>query len=255
MLLDEFELLTVGRVAPDPAWRVPAQTHPHHELIVVLDGVLVAVMPGKQALEARPGHVLLYPAGVQHEEYTLREAPLESVFLAFLQPRLPGGRIVQVQDTDGRMRMAARWLIEGRHDAGDWEQEERMALARLLLAAFCRATDRPQSELVRRTRAFIRGRIADRLTLGALAAQAGLSRHHFLRVYKAQAGRTPMQDVRVERVLHARDLLQTTSLAIKEIAPRCGLGDQYSMSRAFRMVLGAPPGRFRPGRSPRAPAS
>ncbi len=44
---------------------------------------------------------------------------------------------------------------------------------------------------------------------------------------------------------HALELLRSTTLSIKEIAPRCGFSDPQYFSRAFRNIFGQPPGEWR----------
>ena len=56
---------------------------------------------------------------------------------------------------------------------------------------------------------------------------------------------TPMAMVRQLRLHHARDLIMSTSRPLKEIAPLCGLGDVYNMTRVFRRELGYTPGSLR----------
>jgi AraC-like DNA-binding protein len=54
-----------------------------------------------------------------------------------------------------------------------------------------------------------------------------------------------MADVRAIRAQYARELILGTHLPLKEIAPRAGLGNEYSMSRLFRRVFQMPPGQYR----------
>jgi transcriptional regulator GlxA family with amidase domain len=58
-------------------------------------------------------------------------------------------------------------------------------------------------------------------------------------------GLTPMEDLRQLRLEAARDLLLTTDLPLKAIAPRTGLGDEYHLSRLFRRAFGIAPGALR----------
>ena len=59
----------------------------------------------------------------------------------------------------------------------------------------------------------------------------------------------PMEDVRIIRANYARELILGTSLPLKEIAPRAGLGNEYAMSRIFRRYFNMPPGAWRRHRS------
>jgi transcriptional regulator GlxA family with amidase domain len=81
--------------------------------------------------------------------------------------------------------------------------------------------------------------------LDDLARKAGMSKYHFVRLYKKLSGRTPMNDVRMIRVEAARDLIITTDLPLKTIATRVGLGNEYYLCRVFRQAFKVPPGYFR----------
>ena len=99
--------------------------------------------------------------------------------------------------------------------------------------------------MVARVRQYVHDHIAEHVTLAALARQAGLSKFHFLRTYRALAGCTPMDDVRAIRAEYARELILTTNQALKEIAPRAGFSNEYTLSRIFRRRYNMPPGRIR----------
>lgn len=80
--------------------------------------------------------------------------------------------------------------------------------------------------------------------LAELAAIAGLSRHHLLRLFKRQTGLTPHAYLTDCRVRAARRLLaQGTSPA--EVAQACGFYDQSHLNRAFKQRTGSAPGAYR----------
>jgi len=116
---------------------------------------------------------------------------------------------------------------------------------RLLLAEFTRADRQPESPMGKALRSYVQARLGAPITVTALAAQAGLSRYHFIRLYRQQTGRTPMAEVRRMRLETARDWLLTTTVPLKEIAQRCGLGNSQSFSHAFAAQHGQPPATFR----------
>lgn len=243
-------LVSVGWVSPDPRWRMSAHHHAFHELICVVDGGMT-VESGDARVTASAGDVLWYPAGVAHAEWSDPRHPLESRFVSFTGPGLKAGGPVKARDERGRIRQITAWLRSDSDASSEAVQCERHALLQAALAEFFRGGGEDQP-WVARTRAYIREHIAEPMTLARLARLNGLSRFHFLRVYRAATGRTPMQDVRALRASYARELILGTDLPIKEIAPRAGLGDEYAMSRAFRRLFGMPPGRYRGQRRTRS---
>lgn len=72
-----------------------------------------------------------------------------------------------------------------------------------------------------------------------------MSRSSFADRFKQQVGMTPMRYVTEWRMQEAVDLLQTTELSIAAIAEQCGYTSEVAFRKAFRAVVGVPPGRFR----------
>lgn len=239
-------LLSAGRVAPDPKWRMKPHSHPFHELIVVVDGKMW-VEQGGVSISAVEGDLLLYPAGSVHAERSDRARPLESLFIAFECAGFDGRKLGRISDERGRVRQMARWIYEDGHASSPASLYVRQAVMLAVLAEILRTDGSEDRPLVASVRRYIAEHLEEKLTLGRLGNAAGLSKYHFLRAYRKATGRTPMQDVRAIRANYARELILGTNLPLKDIAPRAGLGNEYSMSRLFRRLFGTPPGRYRTG--------
>ncbi len=91
---------------------------------------------------------------------------------------------------------------------------------------------------------WIQDRIARRLDVATLAAKAGLSERTFYRRFVKTAGQTPAKFVEALRLDAARSLL-STSLPLKTIAARTGMGSDYRLMAAFRRQFGVTPSTFR----------
>lgn len=89
------------------------------------------------------------------------------------------------------------------------------------------------------------GRLADDLSLPALADKAGMSERNFSRRYTEATGITPARAVERLRVEAARRLLSDTRQPVKRIAARCGFGSEETLRRSFRRVLAATPQDYR----------
>jgi AraC-like DNA-binding protein/mannose-6-phosphate isomerase-like protein (cupin superfamily) len=236
--------LVIGHLQPRRTWRMDFHAHAHHEMIVVLNGRIFVEIQGK-TLTAGAGETLWYPQRVAHREWTSARAPVESHFMAFDWPELPSPPRLLVTDPEGRLIQLARWLYAERATDPSLTQPTATLYGQALVAEFLRLAAQPADGFVARMRIFMRQHLADEITLEDLAAAAALSRFHFIRRYRAQTGRTPMADLRLTRLAAARDLLLTTSLPLKEVAPRCGLRDEFHLSRLFRRQFGTSPGQFR----------
>lgn len=237
--------LHIGRMRPNPRWRIAAHAHAFHEMIVVLGGCLRLRLAGER-LEARTGDLLLYHAGRVHEEASDPAEPAETCFFSF---QCAGAEHwpLQLKDHDGRVRQMADWLYVDRHETGVEALQAREAVFHSLILELARLRTRGArpTGLVAAIRGYIQKHLSEPLPLERLARQAGLSKFHFCRHYRQQTGRTPMEEVRVLRMSRARDLLQTTNLPMKAIASAVGLADEFRLSHLFRRYHGVAPGALR----------
>lgn len=88
-------------------------------------------------------------------------------------------------------------------------------------------------------------RFADPLSLADLAAEAGVSRFHFVRLFRRKTGSTPFALLRRLRLQAARTHLATTDLDIGPIATLCGFARGAELARAFASEYGVSPGAWR----------
>lgn len=78
-----------------------------------------------------------------------------------------------------------------------------------------------------------------------MAREAGLTRSHFSRLFKASTGLSPMDYIVRERLQHAQTLLQTTTLPLDQVAKECGYRDTSYFIRAFRQYYDLDPANLR----------
>jgi AraC-like DNA-binding protein len=221
-----------------------AHRHTFHELILVQAGG-IQVEGGGRVVIGMTGDVLLYPAGLSHAERSDPRHPVETRYVAFAGGNAGGDELTKMHDARGRIRQMMQWIVEDSGEASTEVLASRTMLLQAILAEFRRGAGADLHPVVALTRRHVNEHMADPLSLGELARVVGLSKFHFLRVYKQAVGLTPMQDVRTIRANHARDLIFGTQLPLKEIAPRVGLGDEYALSRVFRKVFDKAPGQYR----------
>lgn len=98
---------------------------------------------------------------------------------------------------------------------------------------------------LRRAATYIHDHLAADLSLEVLAAQAALSRYHFVRAFKASFGLPPHQYVILQRMERAKLLLRTTSISVAEVAFRVGYDDVSRFGRHFIRYSGCSPSVFR----------
>ena len=93
--------------------------------------------------------------------------------------------------------------------------------------------------------AYMKQHLDQPLRVGTLAALANLSPSRFTEVFREQTGSSPHQYLNRLRVHQACQLLDSTSLCLKEIAASLGYQDQFHFSRAFKAVQETSPREYR----------
>jgi AraC family transcriptional regulator len=91
---------------------------------------------------------------------------------------------------------------------------------------------------------YIKKNIRENLTLEKLAAQACMSKSHFLRTFKLELGQTPMDFVLKERLKLARQYLLIGGFQIQEVSVMSGFNNITYFIRAFKTEYGFTPKVF-----------
>lgn len=107
------------------------------------------------------------------------------------------------------------------------------------------AAQSANDEPIRDVLAWVPDNLTADLSISAMATHAHLSEHQFSRVFKSEVGITPAEHVEAVRMEAACRLLETTLMAMEEIARACGFGTPETMNRAFRRRLNTTPGNHR----------
>ena len=81
-----------------------------------------------------------------------------------------------------------------------------------------------------------------------LAAEAGMSPRTFRRQFQAVMGVPAIDFVIARRIDHAKEMLGTTALPIKNVAEQLGYRDVFFFTRQFRKVTGVTPAAYRRSR-------
>jgi AraC family transcriptional regulator len=98
---------------------------------------------------------------------------------------------------------------------------------------------------LRRVVDYIEAHLADDIGLRDLAAQAGLSTHHFGEAFKASTGTSPHRYLVGRRIRRAKELLLGAEQSIAEIAISVGFASHSHFTDNFRRLTGTTPSRFR----------
>ncbi|MGS2616182.1 helix-turn-helix domain-containing protein [Micromonospora sp. LZ34] len=102
---------------------------------------------------------------------------------------------------------------------------------------------------LRRVTEYMHEHLRHEISLDDLAAQANVSKYHFLRMFARETGFTPHRYLTRLRMRHAAGLLRDTDQTVLQIALACGYRSPGQFAAAFRRAYGRSPSRFRTDRT------
>jgi len=143
-------------------------------------------------------------------------------------------RLVEDDHGAARARQVAQWLVLFVQRPGGQAQFS----AQL-------AAQRPKRLPLRDLEGWMPDHLAEDLSVAALARNCAMSPRHFARTFRAELGMTPAAYVEALRVEGARRLLETTAMALDDVARSTGFGTVETMHRAVKRTLGVTPGQYR----------
>ncbi|BDH45977.1 AraC family transcriptional regulator [Salmonella enterica subsp. enterica serovar Choleraesuis] len=103
--------------------------------------------------------------------------------------------------------------------------------------------------VLRRVQEWVQENLDAPLTLGQMAAQAGLSEYHFARMFRQSVGMAPHQYVMAQRMALAERMVRDGHLPFTEIALACGFSSASHFSNRFRATFGMTPSQLRGART------
>lgn len=92
---------------------------------------------------------------------------------------------------------------------------------------------------------YVRSRFRSPINLKQVAADCGVSREHFIRMFSARHGEPPGEMLRRLRLEHAHTMLCATEIPIQDVALACGFASATAFCRAYRLKFGVSPGSIR----------
>lgn len=102
-----------------------------------------------------------------------------------------------------------------------------------------------EPDAVRKAKCYVRDHLGERLTLEEVARSAGLSPHHFCRVFRRATGLNLTEYINRARVDAARRMLLKADARISEVALEAGYQSLSQFNRSFRAITGENPGSYR----------
>ncbi len=87
--------------------------------------------------------------------------------------------------------------------------------------------------------------LGEEWSVSRMAELMSLSPSRFTVIYREQFNASPLEDLILMRVTAAKRQLISTNSSLREIAMRCGFGNEYYFSRVFKSKAGVAPSAYR----------
>jgi AraC family transcriptional regulator len=206
--------------------------------------------------ECRPGTLTVEPPGVSHME-RYGSVPVRVLLIEVLPWR--AARLAEhgwmfsgpvCGEHDGAILLGRRLSLELRELDGASELAlEGLGLELFAIAHRLRVRPRSSAPAGARWLTMVKDRLCadfrSHITLGELAASAGVHPAHLARVFRASQGCSIGDFVRRQRIAWTAERLTTTNDTIASIASSVGFYDQSHFTRVFTRQMGLSPARYR----------
>lgn len=261
------KLLYVSEIRPDASAH-PRVMHAHEdfvELILICSGSSEYLIHDKKVI-IKPGDLLVYNAGVVHDEVSDPDMEVGSYCIAVGGLHMSGLREnALIPDDAGYVFPTGKYFADLRClfemmfrtlSAGEPNAELFCSsLMHALLVSVLTVTAGPRAEseepleephiLGRRIKEYIDKHYMEPITLQSMGEALHISPYYLSHVFKQMSGYSPVQYLLRRRIGEAQTLLITTDLSITRIAEMVGYDTQSYFNLQFTKNVGMPPNKFR----------
>ena len=138
-----------------------------------------------------------------------------------------------------------REMVESIRNALHWDRSVISAACYQFLAALLSdlTESGPADQVRREALKYVSSKI-DRVSVGSLSAHFGYHPKYFQAYFKANTGVTPHRFILSVRLEHAKNLLNSTTMGVAEVAQACGFVDPFHFSKVFHAWVGEPPREY-----------
>jgi AraC-like DNA-binding protein len=261
MLTASVEVLWTARYDYKHNWKLVPHEHDHFQMIYFLGGAGSLFLADRE-YRIRPGDLFLIKP---HRKHGLAPySPLKTLDLKFrvydddLRQSLlkAADRITEKDATLATLFEHIRW--EGEATNYLYRESCNLSLLQILIHYLRRDShepdvgiaelvreELPNDDVVRRALEFIRSHYAEDVDLPRIADIVQRSDRHIRQHFEECLGVPPMRYLVQYRIRRAKELIQYSDYALKEIAELVGFKTIHHFTRVFREVAGESPGAWR----------
>ena len=102
-----------------------------------------------------------------------------------------------------------------------------------------------RSPVVRRICTYISANIESPLSVASIADAIDMNANYMGTLFKKETGKNLVSYIHERKAREACYLLETTDIALIELAEKLAFPSQQQFQRIFKEVIGCPPGRYR----------
>jgi transcriptional regulator GlxA family with amidase domain len=139
------------------------------------------------------------------------------------------GRVAGLEEA---RRLAKLFLI-------DWHSEGQLPFAALTLAS------KHNDKLVTAAQKWAAENYDDPNPVAAMVARSGLTERSFLRRFRGAMGQSPLEYIQTLRIEEAKQLLETSSMSLDDVAAEVGYTEPSAFRHLFRKLVGVTPSAYR----------
>jgi len=122
---------------------------------------------------------------------------------------------------------------------------QQMLTELIMLSSHFTLTDTAKPNIVLESINYIQDNYMNKILLEDLAKYVCISPFYFSRIFKSETGYSPYEYITMIRLNHAKMLLKTTNLLIKEIAFKVGFNSESNFVTCFKEHANVTPSKFR----------
>lgn len=259
------QLFYMGKILPEiSSYPRILHSHAEHVEISIIYSGTSEYLIGDQRQLIRPGDVIIYNAGVVHDELSNANAQIGNYFFAIGNLQMPHLRanalipdnvnpVFHIQQDFEEIKLLSETMLSHFEHPSVWSQYmihyETQALLEIIWRVI-HTEQRPHEPppnyyLGYKIQNYIDTHYLEPLTMKQISAALGMSESYISHVFKDMLGYPPMQYALRKKIGEAQTLLISTGYPISQIAQMVGFDAQSHFNKLFSKYVGISPGQFR----------
>ncbi|MBI0579331.1 AraC family transcriptional regulator [Neobacillus cucumis] len=264
MIIKPPVLAYSGQVGGNPNWNFPSHKHDDlSEMVFISEGEGTFMINNKR-YNAKKGDILIYNAGVIHEEYSNPTNPLKTYFCGVTNLAIDGLKELCIIPFEldpvistNKYSNQFETYFSNIFEESSLQAEEFDIICKGLLSSIIALIHRiiklqrmemhteDSSTLAQRIKEYIDKNYKKDITLDDIADNLYMNKYYLSHVFKEEMDNTPINYLINRRMGEAKSLLVATDLKVGEIARIVGYDNPNYFTLLFKKMTGESPRQFK----------